>query len=59
MIQSPADLISARPLRLLLLPWLILALGFGAAFAVWQNARQNATQVLNVEFDSLIDKHGA
>ena len=42
--------------RLWLLPWLILALGFGGTLALWRNVRQDADQVLNAEFKFWVNK---
>lgn len=42
--------------RLWLLPWLILALGFGGTLALWRNVRQDEDQVLNAEFKFWVNK---
>ncbi len=36
------------------LPWLVLAVALAATCQLWQNARQDATQVLQAQFDFLV-----
>lgn len=45
------------PKRLLLaLPWLVLALGFGTTYVLWRNARLDAAQGLDAEFQFWMSK---
>ncbi|HRF42772.1 MAG TPA: GGDEF domain-containing protein [Candidatus Competibacteraceae bacterium] len=46
----------ARTQILVLLPWLILALGFGVTYVLWQNARQDAMRALEAEFRLWVNK---
>lgn len=46
----------ARTQILVLLPWLILALGFGMTYVLWQNARQDAMRALEAEFRLWVNK---
>ncbi len=51
-------MLSARVLKwdrlALFLPWLVLAVALATTYQLWQNARQNAVQVLHAQFDSLV-----
>ena len=37
--------------RLMLLPWLILASALGVTWLVWEHERQSSQQALRVQFD--------
>lgn len=39
-----------------LLPWLVLILGLGSTFVLWQSARLDAAQALDAEFQLWVDK---
>jgi CHASE1-domain containing sensor protein len=56
MTQSLSALALPMTWRLSVLPWLILALGLGMTYPLWQNARQDTARLLDAEFQLWVNK---